>query len=178
MTAFDISRYHCTIMLDRLPDLIDPLEFAEKKRRIVGSMPLNTISRIQDMVLNGEAEAKVDLEFKKEGRRVIVSGWVEADLKLECQCCLGPLDWPVHSEVHLGVVSSIDEGNLLPETLEPLLLDETGVIDLADIVADELLLAIPSIPQHSHCASPKTETTNVDSRENPFAVLAQLKTIR
>jgi len=164
-------------MLDRLPDSIDPLEFAEKKRRIVGSIPLNKMERIRDRVLNGEGEAKVDLEFKKEGRRAVVSGGVEADLKLECQCCLEPLDWPVRSEVHLGVVSSIDEGNLLPEPLEPLLLDETGVVDLVDIVQDELLLATPSIPQHSHCASPKTET-DADSRENPFAVLAQLKTIR
>jgi len=164
-------------MLDRLPNLIDPLEFAEKKRRIIGSMPLNTMDRIRDLVLNGEGEAKVDLEFKKEGRRAVVSGWVEADLKLECQCCMGPLEWPVRSEVHLGVVSSIDEGNLLPEPFEPLLIDETGVTDLADIVADELLLAIPAIPQHPHCVSPKTET-DADSHENPFAVLAQLKTIR
>jgi uncharacterized protein len=164
-------------MLDRLPDLIDPLEFAEKKRRIVGLIPLNKMDRIREMVLNGEGEAKFDLEFKKEGRRAVVSGGVEADLVLECQCCLEPLVWPVRDEVHLGVVSSIDEGNLLPEPLEPLLLDKTGVIDVADIVADELLLAIPSIPQHSHCASPKTEA-GMDSRENPFAVLAQLKTIR
>ncbi|HYE37057.1 YceD family protein [Methylocaldum sp.] len=177
LTAFVISRYHCGIMLDHLPDLIDPLEFAEKKRRIAGSMPLSKMDRIRDIVLNGESKVKVELEFKKEGRSTVVSGWVEADLKLECQCCLEPLDWPVHSEVHLGIVSSINEGNLLSEPLEPLLLDETGVIDLADIVQDELLLAIPSIPQHSHCVSPKAETA-VDSRENPFAVLAQLKTIR
>ncbi|BBA36640.1 uncharacterized protein sS8_4716 [Methylocaldum marinum] len=133
------------------------------------------------MVLNGEGEAKFDLEFKKEGRRAVISGWVEANLLLECQCCLEPLVWSMRDEVHLGVVSSIDEGNILPEPLEPLLLDETGLIGVADIVADELLLAIPAIPQHSHCASPNTETeaeTNTDSRENPFAVLARLKTIR
>ena len=148
-------------MLDCLPNSIDPLEYAEKKRRIVGSVPLNRMSRVRDMVLN------------KKG----VSGRVEADLELECQCCLEPLDWPVRSEVNLGIVSTIDEGNLLPEPLEPLLLDETGMIDPADIVADELVLAIPSVPQHPQCVLPKTET-DAESRENPFAVLAQLKTIR
>ncbi|WP_235726588.1 YceD family protein [Methylocaldum szegediense] len=135
------------------------------------------MSRVRDMVLNEKGEAKVDLEFRKEGRRAVVSGWVEADLELECQCCLEPLDWPVRSKVHLGIVSTIDEGNLLPEPLEPLLLDETGMIDPADIVADELVLAIPPIPQHPQCALPKTET-DAESRENPFAVLAQLKNSR
>src|SRR5690554_6495533 len=132
-------------MLDCLPNSIDPLEYADKRRRIVGSVPLNEMSRVRDMVLNEKGEAKVDLEFRKEGRRAVVSGWVEADLELECQCCLEPLDWPVRSKVHLGIVSTIDEGNLLPEPLEPLLLDETGMIDPADIVADELVLAIPPI---------------------------------
>jgi uncharacterized protein len=164
-------------MLDCLPNSIDPLEYAEKKRRIVGSVPLNRMSRVRDMVLNKKGEAKVNLEFRKEGRRAVVSGRVEADLELECQCCLEPLDWPVRSEVNLGIVSTIDEGNLLPEPLEPLLLDETGMIDPADIVADELVLAIPSVPQHPQCVLPKTET-DAESRENPFAVLAQLKTIR
>jgi uncharacterized protein len=160
-------------MVARLPDLIDPLEFAEKKRRVKGSLPLSEMDRLRGVVLNLEDMAEIDLEFRREGRILLVSGRVDANLALECQCCLDPLDWSVHSEVKLGMVHSIDEANLLPDSVEPLLLVDAGMMALADIVEDELLLAIPSIPQHSECVSEGQGAP--ESARRPFAVLAQLK---
>jgi uncharacterized protein len=162
------------IMLDHLPDLIDPFEFAEKKRRIKGSMPLSTMDRVRDIVLNQEDEASVDLEFKREGRIAVITGRIDAGLALQCQCCLEALSWPVHGEVSLGVVRSIDEADVLPEAFEPMLVESGDAVALVDIVQDELLLALPPVPQHSECGLPKPAAV-AESREHPFAVLAQLK---
>jgi uncharacterized protein len=161
-------------MFDRLPDLFEPLEFVEKKRRIKGIVPLAGLDRMRDVLLRQDGGVQVDLDFRQEGRVAAVTGRVETTLVLQCQCCLGALDWPVSSEVRLGVVASIDEANLLPEDFEPLLLDSGPVIALADIVQDELLLAIPSVSQHPDCNLPKPEKAS-GGVEHPFAVLAQLK---
>lgn len=161
-------------MFDRLPELFDPLEFVEKKRRIKGIVPLAGLDRMQDVLLRQDGGVQVDIDFRREGRVAAALGRVEAKLVLQCQCCLGALDWPINSEIRLGVVTSIDEANLLPEGFEPLLLDSGPVIALADIVQDELLLAVPSVPQHPDCTMPKPEKAS-GGVEHPFAVLAQLK---
>jgi uncharacterized protein len=161
-------------MLDHLPDLIDPFEFAEKKRRIKGTIPLSIMDRVRDIVLNQEDEASIDLEFRKEGRIAVITGRIDAELALQCQCCLEALSWPVHGEISLGVVRSIDEANVLSEAFEPMLMESDEAVALVDIVQDELLLAMPSVPQHSECGLPKPQAV-AEVRKHPFAILAQLK---
>ena len=135
------------------------------------------MDRLRGVILNQEGEAAVELEFGKEGGVAIVEGKVQADLVLECQCCLEPFSWPVRSEVRLGIVSSIDEADRLAEGLEPLLAEPDERVAVVDIVQDELLLAIPQVPRHSHCEPPDAENADAltDSPDNPFAALMQLK---
>lgn len=168
-------------MLDHLPDMLDPFEFVEKKRRIKGKVPFAGMDRLNDAVLNRDGAANIDLEFKREGRIAAVTGRIDAEFVLRCQCCLEALPWPVGSELHLGVVRSIDEANILPEGFEPLLVESDSLVALVDIVQDELLLAMPTIPQHEECgSSPKRPEVKpvaavAETRKNPFAALAQLK---
>ncbi|BBL74647.1 YceD family protein [Methylomagnum ishizawai] len=163
-------------MLDHLPDKLDPYEFVEKKRRIKGKLALAALDRLHDLLLNCEGAVNIDLEFRREARIAAVVGRIEAELVLRCQCCLEALPWPVAGEVRLGLVRSIDEANLLPEAFEPLLVESEEPMALADIVQDELLLAIPPIPQHEYCGPPKKPgKAAAETRENPFAALAQLK---
>lgn len=161
-------------MFERLPDWFDPFEYVDKKRSVSGVVPLNRMDRLRDVLLSSDGEARIDLEFRREGSVAAISGRVEADLVLRCQCCLGPLEWSVRNEVHLGVVGSIDEAGLLSEAYEPLVVGPGDAVALVDIVQDELLLDIPSIPQHSDCRLPKPEAAS-DEAEHPFAALAQLK---
>lgn len=165
-------------MVEHLPEFVDPLALVEKRRQFKGSLPLSQMPELQELLFDREGSVRVELNFGKEGRVAAVTGSVQAELKLMCQCCLGPIPWTVSSIVNLGVVGSIDEADRLPESYEPLLL-EADAIPLADIIQEELLLAIPTIPQHERCepdvpreTRPAPETTK---RPNPFAVLANLK---
>lgn len=161
-------------MFDRLPDLFDPFEFAEKKRRIKGSVPLARMDRVRGSLLDETGDTNIDLEFRREGRVATLTGRVEADLVLQCQCCMEALRWPVRSAVQLGLAGSLEEADRLPEGFEPLLVEPGAAVALVDLVQDELLLAIPAIPQHSECGPPKPQNASA-AVEHPFAVLAQLK---
>jgi uncharacterized protein len=132
------------------------------------------MDRLADLVIDLQGEVDVELQFGKEGRVPTISGTVGTLLKLECQCCLEPLLWPIHGEVKLGVVGSVDEALSLPDSLEPLLVAVGAEVLLLDIVQDELLLALPCIPQHSYC-QPQLPPEAVKERPHPFAALATLK---
>ncbi|MGD2113143.1 MAG: hypothetical protein PVI50_07140, partial [Gammaproteobacteria bacterium] len=82
-------------------------------------------------------------------------------------------------EFRLGIVASFDAAEKLHERYEPLVVDAEPT-RIAEIIADEVLLALPLVPAHADDAqcheivkayrSPENGT-----RENPFAVLAGLK---
>ncbi len=157
----------------RLPELIDPLLCASRGRHWQGKLSLSRMSRLADMIVNLEDEVDVDLRFHQAGRTPIVTGFVRANIKVQCQRCLGPVNVEVDQAVSLGLVTSLEEGDLLPESYEPLLLEQER-IRLADIVEDELILAIPPIPRHEHCEVCDIQQEEV-KRPNPFEVLTNLK---
>jgi uncharacterized protein len=85
----------------------------------------------------------------------------------------------VQSNLALAFVEGIEEAGSLPETLDPVLV-ENGRINLKDLIEDELLLALPQVAMHpiGECVSqvPEQPPAGDESvRENPFAVLAELK---
>lgn len=160
-------------MPDRLPDLFDPREFVEKKRRITGVLALERLDRLQDVLADLQGGAEVSLQFRKEGHIAAVEGRVTADLALRCQRCLEILAWPVRAQVRLAVVGSLDEAERLPPEFEPLVVPSAGETALADIVQDELLLAIPAVPTHPDCRTPGSVAIERNI-ERPFARLADL----
>ena len=160
-------------MPNRIPDSFDPRDFVEKRRLIQAELPFDRLARVQDALADTAGVARVELRFEKWGRVAGIDGRVDAELRLRCQRCLDALEWPVHCDVRLGIVGSIDEANLLPDDVEPLLLAPGATIDLAELVEDELLLAIPSIPRHIDCQVPGS-AGRPQEKDKPFAVLANL----
>ena len=164
-------------MFEHLPEYIDPLALVDRRRQLKGRISIGKMPRLAEVLQSTEGQAEIELNFAKEGRHAVVTGRVSAGLLLQCQCCLEKLSWPVNSEIRLGIVHSIDEANQLPDSLEPLVLQEE-TIALAEIIQEELLLAIPPIPQHAQCVSllsPGKREVSEPERKNPFAVLSNLK---
>ena len=181
--AFIVSLYYCKVMLDRLPEYIDPLHLADKRGALKGQIPLSSLDRLADMLADDTGAVAIDLFFGREGRLAKVEGHIKAVLALKCQNCLATIEWPVDCTIKLGVVTSIDQANRLPEDYEPLLVEE-GKIPLKNIIEDEILLILPAFPKHQHnCLAPKTDNNNAasieydepTSPENPFSILAKLK---
>ncbi len=105
-------------MLDRLPEFIDPLHLADKRGALKGQIPLKSLDRLAEMLVDDTGTVNVDLVFGREGRLVKVEGHIETVLELECQNCLEAVEWPIDCTIKLGVVTSIDQANRLPEDYE------------------------------------------------------------
>lgn len=181
--AFVVFLYHFAVMLDRLPEYIDPLHLADKRGTLKGQIPLRSLDRLAALLVNDAGTISVDLFFGREGRLAKVEGHIETVLELECQNCLEAVEWPVDCAIKLGIVSSIDQANRLPEDYEPLLVAEDKIL-LKDLIEDEILLILPAFPKHQHtCFVPKFDNNRVaslvndgqSSPENPFSILAKLK---
>ena len=124
--------------------------------------------------------AQVELAFARdEGGRAFVEGRVQAQVELRCQRCLEPMSQLLDAPFRLGLVADEEEAECLPPELEPLMLSQ-GPMVLAALIEDELLLALPIVALHQ-APHPCADTVGQEQapaqtkRENPFAVLAQLK---
>ncbi len=169
-------------MFAPLPEYADPRHLADAGKRFVGEIELGEFPRLIEELLESRRPVAYELAFGRDERnRATVKGRVKATLILQCQRCLGALEYPVDREISLALVEGLDEARGLPDRYEPLLLEESR-IRLADLVEDELLLALPQAPKHGPdaCTSgvKQAKTSSGQQkpvRENRFAVLAELK---
>ena len=92
----------------------------------------------------------------------------------------------VDAEISLGIAVSEEGAKRLPAQYDPVV-TRGEQLSLAEVVEDEILLALPTIPRHDPAAC--TALENVEKRRedvdeddkassSPFAVLAQLKAKR
>ena len=173
-------------MSDRLPEYIDPWHFAEIGKELTGQVRLTNLSRLDGILLDDKGDAEFLFSFHKgENRQIHITGYVKADLKLECQRCMQPVVISIASDMDVVVVEGYEEAKLLADEVEPLLVGEQRV-RLNEIIEDELLLALPQVPMHPENMC-KAEFENYEGslqqvaaeteedKPNPFAVLKDLK---
>lgn len=168
-------------MSQRIPDRVDPWRLAEQGEALAGRMPLLALPRLAGLLQDAGHEAVFTLRFGKDrDRRSTVTLNVQARLVLECQRCLDKMTLEVDAETPMALVSGPMEAEQLPNELDPLMLAPEEYLDIAALIEDELLLAIPASPRHAHddCAHlPGQGSVNPaeNRKDNPFAILAKLK---
>jgi len=168
-------------MSDKLPNFIDPLMFAERRTILSGAIKIAAFERLSELVLVNDGDIEIEVQFAKQGNRAVITGKIKALLQLECQSCLKSLSWPIDLSFKLGVVSSIEEADMLEVDCEPLLFDGEKV-SLNTLIEDEILLALPDYPKHQYDCIEQRISKDADfdnesqvETNNPFSVLAKLK---
>ena len=169
-------------MSGALPPFLDLARAARQTFSLEGTLPVKSLPRLAAALASDAGEVEVALEAGMDsGRRITVSGRIDAGLELVCQRCLEPVRLQVHAEPHLVWVKSDQQLAALPDEYEPLL-SADGRVALAELVADELLLALPLVPRHESDAACGgfTEAAELpaepdEARKKPFAELAKLK---
>lgn len=159
----------------RLKRITDAFRFAKEGRVLEGTLPLSTLERLHDLLAVVEGEITFRLEGSKGARgehllQLVVTG----TLPLACQRCLKavPYDLDVDSLLELvpeGAELSQDE--LEDDTRD--FLPVAKELEVAELVEDEILLALPVAPRHEKCGLPGA--ADAGERINPFAALSGLK---
>ncbi|MGB9429064.1 MAG: YceD family protein [Gammaproteobacteria bacterium] len=170
-------------MSGALPEYLDLTKAGQAPLRLTGQLNLNGLRRLGEAVTDSGGQAHVDLQVFDAGGRKVVWGRVQADLSLTCQRCFGKLGVPVTADFNLAWVRRAEEAARLPETYEPLI-SADGRVQLADVIEEELLLALPMVARHerpSECGKmiprasrPRAGAVDV-ALVKPFAALKALK---
>ena len=162
-----------------LPITIRPLKLARQQGKLKGYMPLQQLPSLMADCLDDTGNLEADLQLDMQGRWPVMSGTVSASVKMTCQRCLEAVDVPLQANISLGFSQSEEALEEMPENLEPYLLEEEE-IPLADVLEQELILALPIVAYHAECqqaefqAAPEPVASEPE-KPNPFKVLEQLK---
>lgn len=96
---------------------------------------------------------------------------------LQCQRCLGPVARPIEVDRRFLFVADEEEAERLDEESEEDVLALQPRLNLAELLEDELILALPIVPRHEgECPEPLRPAGADDTgRPHPFAALAALR---
>jgi uncharacterized protein len=127
---------------------------------------------------SGELRSSAD-----EPPKLLLHLTVGAVLPLTCQRCLEPVATAIAVDQWFRFVPDEDTADAQDDESAEDLLVESAQFDLRELVEDELVLAMPLIPNHEVCpTAPRLSASDLgfdevsEPKPNAFAVLGQLKT--
>ena len=139
--------------------------------------------RLRDSLAGEVGEARFEIEFGRDEFGVpFLALRVEARLPLVCQRTLEGFELPVSVSTRLGLIAHERDEAALPPGFEPLLVP-TGELRLAEVIEDELILALPVVPvkpgaaegpEMVYSSAPDEPVVEVPE-PSPFAALARLR---
>jgi uncharacterized protein len=159
--------------------VIDSLEFARAGQELRGSLPVTSLARLQDSLI--DAAGSIDFVIKggtDAERRLILGLEISSLLHLQCQRCLGLLDYPLRL---FNTLRLARQGEYVgAEADDPKaadVIDASSELDVATLIEDEILLSLPFAPRHKEDACQRVlGTVQRDAvRLTAFAKLAALR---
>jgi uncharacterized protein len=129
--------------------VIDNLRFASAALERRGRVQMQEMSRLAQM--QGSTEG---LEYHLRGGRaengkpclrISVSGCVH----VPCQRCLDPLPVPIAVDAELQLAATLREISEADDDIDRVL--ASRCMDVAQLVEDEVILALPMVPRHAAC---------------------------
>ena len=166
------------------PEHVLPLRLARAGERLEGVVPLDRMTRLATLLHESTGEARFVLRFGYDGEgQARVLGRIDARPVMLCQRCLEPMQVEVACDVSLALLAEGADTSTLDPGYDPLVVGQSPLA-LADLVEDEIILALPNFARHPQgvCRMPAGADAEDDTggdaprRENPFAVLKSLNT--
>ncbi len=128
---------------------VNPAELARKRARLEGVLAPAELARLCEVTLGIVADIEIELEFsRRRPGGTAVQGQVRTVISQVCQTCLDPVEISLSTTVDLLLLGSDEEIQVQPVHQDTLFY-EVGAISIADLIEDDLLLALPMVPRHS-----------------------------
>ena len=157
--------------------VIDSLEFARTGQTLQGSLAVPELKRLKESL----ADDLGRIDFAVKGardtrRRPVLTLEISGSLHLQCQRCLGLLEYPLRLSNTLLLVGAgeVAAGDLDDEDAE--WIEASGELDVAMLIEDEIILSLPYAPRHEEgtCRHGKPAAGG-DPADAVFAKLAALR---
>lgn len=168
----------------KLPVTLDALKCAQKRIDYTGVYAKSLFKERFGLAVESvesDIDVTVSFDFDHE-KRVIIHGKAQVDVVVYCQRCNEKFNKSINVEFNLSPLKDISLADTLPYEYEPILVNEWGEIDLVNAIEDEFLLSLPMFTKHELdvCHVPELVRTFGEiepeaKKENPFAILSQLK---
>jgi len=150
---------------------------AEETRKVLLAVPLHRMERVAPQLVRNDGMVTGSVALSMDQGRIVAEVQVAATLEVRCQRCLQPMTMPVESGSQVALVASEDDAAAVPPELETALAPD-GRMKLADLLEEELLLALPAAPRHAgQCPQGAGARKSEDLEETvqrPFAGLSAL----
>lgn len=151
---------------------------ADEERQVELAVPIEKFARLAPLLVSHDGMATGKIAFSRAQGRTIADVTLGAQLEVRCQRCLGPMPLTVSSQSRVALISTESEADAVPPDLEVALAPD-GRMRLADLVEEELLLAVPGAPRHAEGQCPATAGRAapqevVGPTQKPFADLRSL----
>jgi len=155
--------------------IADSFAFARDSQILEGFLEVADLERLHDLLTDISGK----LAFRVEGVKGVRGEpmlHVQATgvLPVTCQRCLGGIPFELEVDSYLELVpegADLSQEELEDDTRD--FLPVAGELNVADLIEDEVLLAIPFAPRHENCGLPGE--AEAGDRQGPFAGLASLK---
>lgn len=165
------------------PRRLDVDAFVDEAATLEGRQPLAEMERLAGSVLPEAPETAVQWQATGEprvGTGLQRQRWIDlqvhATVRMTCQRCLEPVAIDLALSRAIRFVPTEAEAERLDLESDDDVLATSRRLDLLELVEDELVLALPSVPRHEDCrppaaASAEEPSDDLAARTNPFAVL-------
>ena len=129
--------------------LRDLESLADREVTLSGELDIDELARLKSLLHSGVGSVRATLRFRQRG-----DGWFaveldyEGSMQLVCQRCLEPFRHELAERVNVVVADSESSTLTAPAGYEPFEL-EGGRLQPAQLIEDELIVAIPLVPKHA-----------------------------
>jgi uncharacterized protein len=135
----------------------DAWQLARTGAELSGELDAHALPRVEDRLQPGSAPIRwrVSGTHDESGRPAIVVD-IRGKVPLECQRCLGKVEWPVEQTTLLLLARDERELAVLDGDSEHEVVLAKSPLDPVTLVEDELTLTLPFAPRHADdgCALP------------------------
>lgn len=167
-----------------LPESVDAWRMVTARRFFEGTLPIAGMTRLCELLAGNQGQVVYRLEFGRDDMDVAyLDLHADASMSMTCMRTMETFQLPVSVRTRLGLLKLERDEAGLPPDCEPLLVPENGRLNPADVIEDELLLALPLVPVNPESRLPDGVTgpepegipAGEGRSDNPFAILSGLK---